>query len=98
MPRRQKRRMLRAPLCLNANRIMVGAQSPNCDPVYKTSEGSLADALQMIPTLVSEANLKWDANPRYPKADLPAPAPSPTLARATTTSPPAKPKAQPSFF
>jgi len=84
-------------ILMKGDRIMLGVQSPNCDPMYKTSQGTMADALQMVPALVAEAKLKWEANPRYPKADLPTPPLSTTPAR-TTTSTPAKPKAQPSFF
>ena len=83
-------------ILMKADRIMLGVQSPNCDPVYKTSQGTMADALQMVPVLVAEAKLKWEANPRYPKADLPTPPPSTATAR--TPAAPAKPKVQPSFF
>ena len=84
-------------ILMKGDRVMLGVQSPSCDPLYKTSQGTMADALQMVPALVAEAKLKWEANPRYPKADLPTPPPSTAPAR-TTTSIPAKPKAQPSFF
>jgi len=80
------------------DRAMLGVQSPDCDPVYTTMEGSLATVLEKVPALVAEAKEKWEANPRYPKADLPKPTPSPTPARTPTASTPAKPKQQPSFF
>ena len=88
---------LKVVIILKANKAMLGVQSPDCDPVYRTMEGDLAGVLQVIPTLVSEAQLKWTASPRYPKADLPKP-----VAPVTTTSSAASkttPKtAQPKFF
>jgi hypothetical protein len=94
----QARSEIKVIIIMKADRIMVGVQSPGCDPVYQTSQGTLADALQLVPVLVAEANLKWDANPTYPKADLPAPPPSTAPARTPVAAAPAKPKAQPSFF
>lgn len=89
-------------IILYDDRAMLGVQSPDCDPVYTTMEGSLATVLEKVPALVAEAKEKWAANPRYPKADLPKPASSPTPAhtpaRTPTASTPAKPKQQPSFF
>ena len=95
----EKASELKVVIILKANRAMLGVQSPDCDPVYKTMEGDLATVLQVIPTLVAEARLKWTAAPRYPKADLPKP-----VVPATTTTPAASkpaPKAapaQPKFF
>ncbi len=94
----QARSEIKVIIIMKADRIMLGVQSPDCDPVYQTSQGTLADALQLVPVLLAEANLKWDANPRYPKADLPAPPPSTAPARTPVVAGPAKPKAQPSFF
>ena len=62
---------LKVVIILKANKVLLGVQSPDCDPVYKTMEGDLASVLQVVPTLVAEAQLKWTAAPRYPKADLP---------------------------
>ncbi len=90
---------LKVVIILKANKAMLGVQSPDCDPVYKTMEGDLAAILQVVPTLVSDAKLQWTAAPRYPKADLPK-----TVALATTTtSAVSKPAtkaapAQPKFF
>src|SRR4030042_5571169 len=72
---------LKVVIILKANRAMLGVQSPDCDPVYKTMEGDLAAVLQVVPTLVADAKLQWAAAPRYPKADLPKP-----VAPATTTN------------
>jgi len=98
-PKPEKVSELKVVIILKANRAMLGVQSPDCDPVYKTMEGDLAAILQVVPILVAEAKLQWAAAPRYPKADLPKP-----VAPATTTTPAArKPAAkaapaQPKFF
>ncbi len=90
---------LKVVIILKASRAMLGVQSPDCDPVYKTMEGDLAAVLQVVPALVADAKLQWSAAPRYPKADLPKP-----VAPATpTTSAASKPAAkaapdQPKFF
>lgn len=89
---------LKVVIIMKDDRAMLGVQSPSCDPVYKTMDGSLADVLKQIPELVAGAKQQWEANPRYPKADLPEPPPSPTPPRTSSPSVPAKPKAQPSFF
>lgn len=85
---------LKVVIIMKADNLMLGIQSPDCDPVYRTMKGSLAAALKKVPALVTEAKQQWEVNPRYPKADLPEPAPRPTPAR----TPPPKPKVQPSFF
>ena len=90
---------LKVVIILKASRAMLGVQSPDCDPVYKTMEGDLATVLQVVPTLVADAKLQWAAAPRYPKADLPKP-----VVPATTTTPAASKSAakaapaQPKFF
>jgi len=78
--------------------ILLGVQSPDCDPVYKTVKGTLAVALKQVPVLVKEAKEKWATDPMYPKADLPEPPPSQAPARTPVASKPSTPKAQPSFF
>ena len=87
---------LKIVIIVNPGGTMIGVQSPDCDPVYTTLKGNLAAALKRVPKLVEEAKQKWDANPLYPKAELPEPRPSSTPAR-TTTAPKSKPD-QPSFF
>ncbi|MDO8687069.1 MAG: hypothetical protein Q7K41_00610 [Dehalococcoidales bacterium] len=90
---------LKIVIILKANRAMVGVQSPDCDPVYKTMEGDLAAVMQVVPVLVADAKLQWAAAPRYPKADLPkpvAPAATPTSAVSKPTAKAAP--AQPKFF
>ncbi len=95
-PKAEKDTELKVVIILKANKVLLGVQSPDCDPVYRTMEGDLAAVLQVVPTLVAEAKTKWTASPRYPKADLPKP-----VAPATTTSTVSKPAAktaQPKFF
>ena len=87
---------LQVVIILKEDRIMLGVQSPDCDPVYTTLKGTLAAALKRIPKLVTESNQKWSTSPRNPKANLPKPEPVSTPAR-TPTKAKEKP-AQPSFF
>ncbi|KKN37268.1 hypothetical protein LCGC14_0765060 [marine sediment metagenome] len=89
---------LKVVIVMKDGRILMGVQSPDCDPVYKTMDGSLATVLEKLPALVAEAKERWAANPRYPKADLPKPAPSPTPARTPAASSAPKKPPQPSFF
>lgn len=78
---------LKVVIIMKADKFMVGVQSPDCDPVYTTITGSLAAALKKVPPLVKEAREKWATNPRYPKADLPAPPPPVTPARIPASTP-----------
>ena len=87
-------------IILKDNKAMLGVQSPDCDPVYKTMEGDLAAVLQVVPALVADARLQWVAAPRYPKADLPKPVIPATTTTSTANRPAAAkaPAAQPKFF
>ena len=86
-------------IVMKADRIMLGVQAPECDPVYTTLKGGLGKALKRVPGLVAEAKQKWEATPRYPKANLPEPPPSPPPpARMSKAAKPAKPTGQPSMF
>lgn len=76
--------------------FLLGVQSPDCDPIYMTVKGSLTAALKKVPALVAEAKQKWEATPRYPKANLPEPPPSTTPARNQPAQSTAR--VQPSFF
>ena len=87
---------LKVVIIIKADKIMIGVQSPDCDPVYETLTGTLAGALKRIPKLVEGAKEKWATNPRNPEANLPKPKPAATPAR-TPTKAKEKP-AQPSFF
>ena len=91
-------RELKVVIVLKDDKALVGVQSPDCDPVLSSFEGDLSTALQQVPGLVDQANQQWDANPRYPKADLPEEALTPTTqTRSQQTT--AKPKpAQASWF
>ena len=96
-PKAEKDTELKLVIILKANKVLLGVQSPDCDPVYKTMEGDLASVLQVVPTLVAEAKLKWTAAPRYPKADLPKPV-APATTTSSTVSKLATKTAQPKFF
>ena len=85
---------LKVVIILKDDKIMLGVQSPDCDPLYTTLKGTLAAALKRVPKLVNEAKQKWSASPRNPNANLPTPAPTPAR---TSAAPKTKP-AQPSFF
>jgi len=87
---------LKVVINMKEDRIMIGAQSPECDPVYETLTGTLAAALKRIPKLVAGAKEKWAANPRNPEANLPKPKPVSTPARTPTVK--KEKPAQPSFF
>ncbi len=90
---------LKVVIIIKANRAMLGVQSPDCDPVYKTMEGDLAAILQVVPMLVAEAKAQWAAAPRYPKADLPKPVVPATTTTSAANKPAAKATpAQPKFF
>ncbi len=96
-PKAEKDTELKVVIILKANKVLLGVQSPDCDPVYKTMEGDLAGVLQVVPALVAEAKTKWTASPRYPKADLPKPV-APATTTSSTVSKPAAKTAQPKFF
>ena len=85
-------------IVMKADRILMGVQAPDCDPVYTTMEGDLGKALKKVPKLVAEAKQKWEAAPLNPKANLPEPEPSPVQARTSTVAEPTKPKVQPLMF
>ena len=98
-PKSEKTSELKVVIILKGSKAMLGVQSPDCDPVYRTMEGDLAAVLQVVPALVAEAKLKWTASPRYPKADLPRPVLPPATTSATSKPAAAKaPTAQPKFF
>jgi len=74
--------------------FLLGVQSPDCDPVFKSLDGTMTFALKQVPGLIKEAKAKWADAPLNPKAVLPEPPPPPprpamvrTVSR-TPTSPP----------
>ncbi len=85
---------LKVVIILKDDRIMLGVQSPNCDPLYTTLKGTLSAALKRVPKLVNEAKQKWSTSPHNPNANLPTPPPAP----ARTSAVPKKTTSQPSFF
>ena len=85
---------LKVVIILKDSRVMLGVQSPACDPLYTTLKGTLATALKRVPKLIDEAEQKWSASPRNPNANLPTPPPAP----ARTSAAPKKTTSQPSFF
>lgn len=89
---------LKVVIILKDENVMIGVQSPDCDPVYETLKGTLAAALKKVPKIVDRAKQQWTENPRYPEADLPAP-PEPVASSSTAARSSAKQdKGQPSFF
>ncbi len=89
---------LKVVINMKDDRMMLGVQSPECDPVYEMFTGTLAAALKRIPKLISAAKEKWATSPRYAKANLPTPEPRPAPARASTTKAKTTKPEQPSFF
>ena len=85
---------LKVVIILKNENVMIGVQSPDCDPVYETLKGNLAAALKKVPKIVDGAKQQWTQNPRYPKADLPPP-PQPV---ASSSSSAKQEKKQPTFF
>jgi len=71
-------------IVLKDKRGMVGIQSPECDPVMTTLEGTLETILERVPSFVEEAKQQWATNPRHPQSTIPEPAPPPPPARTAT--------------
>ena len=75
--------------------VLMGVMKEGADPVIKTIEGTLENALEAIPKLVEEAEAKWATslkNPAYkappePKKEPKAPASKPAVAKATDELP-----------
>ena len=87
---------LKVVIIMRDNRIMLGVQSPDCDPVYETLEGTLAAALKRVPKLVQEAKTRWETSKLNPKCEIPLPQEQPvTTSRSQKAT---APKAQPSMF
>ena len=95
---------LKIVIILRDDRIMLGVQSPDCDPVYETLKGTLAAALKRVPKLVEEAKTRWETNKLNPKCETPLPSqeqPVPTTSRSSTGSRSQKtaaPSKQPTMF
>jgi len=88
---------LKVVIIMRDNRMMLGVQSPDCDPVYETLEGTLAAALKRVPKLVEEAKARWETNKLNPKCTTPLP----SQEQPVPTSRPQKaaaPSKQPTMF
>lgn len=85
---------LKVIIVIKDDKVLLGVQKPECDPVYTTMKGDLGEALKKVKGLVTEAKQKWEVAKRNPKANLPEPAPRP-VSTGTRTS---EPKAQPQMF
>ena len=74
---------LKVVITLKGERGTIGIQAPDCDPVFSLFEGSLGQALERVPGLVSEARERWEQNPQYPrtKHELTPPAQQPRPAQ-----------------
>jgi hypothetical protein len=72
----------------------VGVQRTDCDPILFTFRGDLPSTLSSIPGFLDEAGRKWQANPRNPKAELPAPAPQAVTSVPKTAGSQPKPNKQ----
>lgn len=81
-------------IVMKADRILLGVQAPDCDPVYTTLKGDLAKALKKVPGLVAEAKQKWETTPQNPKANLPEPPPTQVSSQRAAETP----KVQPTMF
>ncbi len=88
---------LKVVLNMRDNRIMLGVQSPDCDPVYETLEGTMAAALKRVPKLIEEAKARWETSKLNPKCETPLPSQEQpvTTSRPTKTATPSK---QPTMF
>ena len=87
---------LKVVIIMRDNRMLLGVQSPDCDPVYETLEGTLAAALKRVPKLVAEAKTRWETSKLNPKCEIPLPTEQPvTASRSQKVT---APKAQPTMF
>lgn len=93
---------LKVVIAVKDDRVMLGVQAPECDPIYETSQGTLESALKRVPAFVKEAKRKWAKNPRNPEAEMPEPPPEskPALGPASSGSrgKSSQPKEQPLMF
>lgn len=63
------------------NRVVVGVQRDGCDPHDRTVEGSLEEALALVPEILVEAEEKWQKSQKYPAYKPPT---TPKAASKTT--------------
>jgi len=68
--------------------VLVGIMQEGCDPVIRTVEGSLDEALASLPKFLGEAQEEWAVSPKKPAYTPPvAPKPVTTPAAATPAQP-----------
>lgn len=82
---------LKVVITLDGEKGAIGVQAPDCDPVFRSFEGDLGQALSTVPSLVEEARQLWDSAPLYPKCDFPLPSqakPAPAPQRVATAARP----------
>jgi len=77
-------------ISLKGEKVSVGVQSPECDPLFAVVEGGLNQALERVPALLEEARTRWAESPRYAECDKPLPSqtqPAPSQRQPTRQSP-----------
>jgi len=94
---------LKIVISLKGDKASVGVKSPECDPVFFSSEGTLKTVLKAVPGFVEEAKTRWETSKLNPRCETPLPSqekPATTTSRVATVSRPktAAPKTQPSMF
>ena len=87
---------LKVVIIVRDDRIMLGVQSPDCDPVYETLKGTLAAALKRVPKLVQEAKTRWETSKLNPKCEIPLPPEQPVATPRPQKA--AVPSKQPTMF
>jgi len=88
-------------IILKGENATVGIQRNDCDPaLFGTIHGGLPAVLAMVPLMLEKATARWQTNPRYPKAEIPAPPPPAPVTTGTRTVPvtSAQPKTQQAMF
>lgn len=68
----------------HGGKVLVGMQQEDCDPIVKTVEGDLYDALGQVNGLLAAAQEQWATEPKNPAYKPPA-TPKPTAAPAKKT-------------
>jgi len=84
-------------IAIKGESVRIGVQQTNCDPILfhpvpLKAEDDLRSVLgTVISEMLQEAKNKWQANPRYPQVEVPAPQPAtPAATNFTTQSTPTK--------
>lgn len=72
---------------IKGTRAVIGVNSPGCDPVFTTVEGSLVEILGNTAQMVTAAQEKWKTTKKNPKIDIPQPAPKEETTATTGAKP-----------